>query len=649
MLSADVKRWLMLTRGASMPASFSWSYRRNYRKGCIWQDVTADEDLILPAAEDEYVLKGSKVVAASIGLWPAPGFAKLDQNSSGLHNDHDHTVRVEEEMTIEGTEALLAGNEQEADVGEESCQLTFTDTVSKSNVIYSPQSTLDDASSTFVMVKHRPPTNSDLSIPDSTQTSECACLNGKGQKTKTHCVSGSATMDASHGSCPRASTGLTFEVIHEKGVAIDSSKLDKQASNPNVAEIARLLTSVNHHKTYQTTGIHGKLTDVSYLKIAENGRFLEVGDNHTKDKTTRNERCKQSNLNVIQNATLLQTVDNKVKCQTSKEHVACGAQSDATDGVYVAVVSKNFKREPRKSAHLKTDGYGTPASSRAITCPSVEKTLDPKQPKHTKSKNILGHASSKAMNANITECEDKQIRHADKSVVVRRSIRTKWGCHYTPVRPTHVNAYNTGDVSACKQQLPTAKNVLWKITGRLALHDKKLNNERVRYSDELGVRLPGTMVIKDVAVDESEPLCPFYQRPLAKQASLCSTFTPAYSHNKDFSQYLPRNSSLPVFGSEKRQRQLIEELDLFRIESRGGDFNFARNSSKSQPLCMQQASKTLWHEGNGSSINPVVCSHDHAILSKNVARKDSKLLWEELLQTTKDVLIHQETIQQTEC
>ncbi|XP_051140990.1 protein SOSEKI 1 [Andrographis paniculata] len=56
----DVKRWLGEVRGKDMPDSFSWSYKRKYKSGYVWQDLL-DDDLITPISDSEYVLKGSEI------------------------------------------------------------------------------------------------------------------------------------------------------------------------------------------------------------------------------------------------------------------------------------------------------------------------------------------------------------------------------------------------------------------------------------------------------------------------------------------------------------------------------------------------------------------------------------------------------------
>ncbi|XP_039140826.1 uncharacterized protein LOC120278007 isoform X2 [Dioscorea cayenensis subsp. rotundata] len=57
----DVKKWLAELRGREMPGSYSWSYKRRYKSGYVWQDLLKDEDIITPVSNNEYVLKGSLI------------------------------------------------------------------------------------------------------------------------------------------------------------------------------------------------------------------------------------------------------------------------------------------------------------------------------------------------------------------------------------------------------------------------------------------------------------------------------------------------------------------------------------------------------------------------------------------------------------
>ncbi|XP_047329788.1 protein SOSEKI 1 [Impatiens glandulifera] len=65
----DVKRWLSELRGKDMSESYSWSYKRKYKAGYVWQDLM-DDDLITPISDNEYVLKGSEIPSSRIDLEP---------------------------------------------------------------------------------------------------------------------------------------------------------------------------------------------------------------------------------------------------------------------------------------------------------------------------------------------------------------------------------------------------------------------------------------------------------------------------------------------------------------------------------------------------------------------------------------------------
>ncbi|KAF3441032.1 hypothetical protein FNV43_RR19318 [Rhamnella rubrinervis] len=57
----DVMDRLTTLRGKGMPALYSWSCKRSYKNGYVWNDL-AENDIIYPAEGFEYVLKGSELV-----------------------------------------------------------------------------------------------------------------------------------------------------------------------------------------------------------------------------------------------------------------------------------------------------------------------------------------------------------------------------------------------------------------------------------------------------------------------------------------------------------------------------------------------------------------------------------------------------------
>ncbi|XP_051120669.1 protein SOSEKI 3 isoform X2 [Andrographis paniculata] len=56
----DVIERLNALRGRGIASSYSWSCKRSYKNGFVWHDL-CDNDLILPAHGNEYVLKGSEL------------------------------------------------------------------------------------------------------------------------------------------------------------------------------------------------------------------------------------------------------------------------------------------------------------------------------------------------------------------------------------------------------------------------------------------------------------------------------------------------------------------------------------------------------------------------------------------------------------
>ncbi|XP_050368312.1 protein SOSEKI 3 [Argentina anserina] len=56
----DVINKLNALRGRGIASMYSWSSKRSYKNGYVWHDLSED-DVILPAHGDEYVLKGSEI------------------------------------------------------------------------------------------------------------------------------------------------------------------------------------------------------------------------------------------------------------------------------------------------------------------------------------------------------------------------------------------------------------------------------------------------------------------------------------------------------------------------------------------------------------------------------------------------------------
>uniref|UniRef100_A0A6V7QWP3 SOSEKI DIX-like domain-containing protein n=1 Tax=Ananas comosus var. bracteatus TaxID=296719 RepID=A0A6V7QWP3_ANACO len=60
-LKVDVLDKLTALRGKGMPSLFSWSCKRSYKNGYVWNDL-CESDVIYPSDGAEYVLKGSEII-----------------------------------------------------------------------------------------------------------------------------------------------------------------------------------------------------------------------------------------------------------------------------------------------------------------------------------------------------------------------------------------------------------------------------------------------------------------------------------------------------------------------------------------------------------------------------------------------------------
>nr|CAB3493631.1 unnamed protein product [Digitaria exilis] len=78
----DVINHLNTVRGKGMAAMYSWSCKRSYKNGFVWHDL-AEDDLVHPATDGEYVLKGSELVdqSSSGQLYPVSSNGNHRQQS----------------------------------------------------------------------------------------------------------------------------------------------------------------------------------------------------------------------------------------------------------------------------------------------------------------------------------------------------------------------------------------------------------------------------------------------------------------------------------------------------------------------------------------------------------------------------------------
>ncbi|KAF8021970.1 hypothetical protein BT93_G2184 [Corymbia citriodora subsp. variegata] len=105
----DVINRLNSLRGPGMANMYSWSSKRTYKSGYVWQDLTED-DLIHPCNGHEYILKGSQLLQG-----PSPGFrpsavisSPAPKNHSSETNDPAEDLKLSDMIKIKSKNQLYS-------------------------------------------------------------------------------------------------------------------------------------------------------------------------------------------------------------------------------------------------------------------------------------------------------------------------------------------------------------------------------------------------------------------------------------------------------------------------------------------------------------------------------------------------------------
>ncbi|XP_074583117.1 protein SOSEKI 2-like [Curcuma longa] len=107
----DVIERLTLLRGKGMPSLFSWSFKRSYKNGYVWNDLV-ENDIIYPADGVEYVLKGSEIFPGAYDR-----FQHLPASSRQLKALPAPRKLHWEFVDDDDTEDMEQGEEEETGVG----------------------------------------------------------------------------------------------------------------------------------------------------------------------------------------------------------------------------------------------------------------------------------------------------------------------------------------------------------------------------------------------------------------------------------------------------------------------------------------------------------------------------------------------------
>ncbi|XP_062192222.1 protein SOSEKI 3-like isoform X2 [Phragmites australis] len=114
----DVINRLNVLRGKGMAAMYSWSCKRSYKNGFVWHDLSED-DPVLPAQGNEYILKGSEV----LDRMPLP-----DRQQNGVGNAKVESLKQpkEESPQSRGSQEGCSSSSSPSAVVKEVSSLTPT-------------------------------------------------------------------------------------------------------------------------------------------------------------------------------------------------------------------------------------------------------------------------------------------------------------------------------------------------------------------------------------------------------------------------------------------------------------------------------------------------------------------------------------------
>ncbi|RDX76058.1 Protein UPSTREAM OF FLC [Mucuna pruriens] len=82
----DVIDRLSFLRGQGMANMYSWSTKRSYKNGFVWQDLS-ENDFIYPSSGHEYVLKGTQMIETSLSFRSCETISTSSSKSSSGTND----------------------------------------------------------------------------------------------------------------------------------------------------------------------------------------------------------------------------------------------------------------------------------------------------------------------------------------------------------------------------------------------------------------------------------------------------------------------------------------------------------------------------------------------------------------------------------
>lgn len=619
----DVKKRLMLIRGKTMPASFSWSYKRIYKNDYVWQDVS-DEDLIFPAQGGEYTLKGSKTADASQERWATRldahqhMMAKQDQTMlSTDHFDGDDIGAGSVSANCDQIERLSAVNDQDANIGEDCCSLTFSES-QKSDIIYDVEQIHVDlnpiSSSCVVDQQHtivNPPTRqSSLAAKDhpihkqkgvSCELKEEIECNAELMYRKPELPAAMVERNCRGVDDNFINTEKDDELVEKVEISPPTCNNSSSSRNSEADKGEEIISPptviLSNEKDSQLVGknMHEPNIIISYGANANRTNGLTV--HNSMPRISFKETTHEPNFNY--------TVYNGARDITNEK-----------------IMPKRVKTRPIRS----------------LTNESTKPTSRFKSKKATSNSGFLQLGSCKANYSDAIGAEESTYSRNPNKIAghMQDGKKSKWRCNsYTPVLPSHVKVSNLSDrISNCKPDAPSTINnidlMLQEITKvgiSHAIIGSATNMKREGYSDQLGVELPDTMAtMSNIIV-----------------AGRRSSFSHSQDHRSDLVEAISYNQpvrkstslriqnhhrkTLPVFGSQRKWGLAENELNVDLTASN----NYKGATAQQYHGSVQRLDNVepdLGHSRNSYGAGSANNDRDQRITV------NTQLLWDELLQTT---------------
>ncbi|CAN1833028.1 Protein SOSEKI 3 [Linum perenne] len=199
----DVIEKLNVLRGRGMASMYSWSSKRSYKSGFVWHDLSED-DLILPAHGNEYVLKGSELFEDSnpdhsalvatlktqnLKQLPEPSSSRSQEDSSSsssMYGKEAKHSQEEDELSPPAQLACSSSLSPESGAGKNSSWngslgLTEYKVYKSDRIVHTSTQTDEDAT----IAKTRETCTRGVSTDDAPSTTTSSASNSSGGRTET--------------------------------------------------------------------------------------------------------------------------------------------------------------------------------------------------------------------------------------------------------------------------------------------------------------------------------------------------------------------------------------------------------------------------------------------------------------------------------